>query len=152
MLHAEALKHGVDLELKLQKDLPLNELDGSEIKQLILNLTRNAMEAMEYGNKETAGNKKTLTIKAELDTINVVKLSVTDTGSGIAKELLGKIYDPFYSSKEMGTGLGLSICRSIVDRHGGEIRVESEVGVGTTFIVTLPTIVTSSDKSFSDGS
>ena len=67
-------------------------------------------------------------------------VSVTDTGSGIPEEIRSRIFDPFFTTKEVGkgTGLGLSICFDIIQKHGGEISVESEVGTGTTFVVRLP--------------
>ena len=69
-----------------------------------------------------------------------VELALSDTGAGIAPEIIPKIFDPFFTTKQVGkgTGLGLSIVYKIVERHGGEIKVQSKVGVGTTFTVVLP--------------
>ena len=71
---------------------------------------------------------------------NFVNVSITDTGSGIAKETIDKIFEPFFTTKEVGkgTGLGLSICYDIIKKHEGEVTVKSEVGKGTTFTVSLP--------------
>ena len=68
-----------------------------------------------------------------------VQLYISDTGSGICKEHLENIFNPFFTTKDSGTGLGLAICKSIIERHNGEITVESREGIGTTFIITFNT-------------
>ena len=104
----------------------------SQINQVFLNLVTNATQAMEAGNG-------TLTLTTRSDG-NGVAVEVADNGKGIAPEVLPKIFDPFFSTKEIGkgTGLGLSISYKIVQQHGGRITVESQVGVGTKFTVWLP--------------
>jgi len=124
-LMADALKKGVDIELNLSA-ISCFLLDDKEMKQLILNLVRNAVEAVD--------GKGKVTIETRMEDKNVL-LSVSDTGCGIPKELCDRIFDPFFTTKENGTGLGLSVCASIVDRHGGKIRVESDEGKGTNFLV-----------------
>ena len=94
-----------------------------------MNLLLNAVEAMGHGGK--------LTVVTE-STGGKVKVSIRDTGGGISPENFGHIFDTFFTTKKNGTGLGLAITRRVVEEHEGEIEVESEVGHGSTFIITLP--------------
>jgi two-component system sensor histidine kinase HydH len=108
--------------------------DEFRIKQVLINLIRNAAQAM-----PKAGEIRVST-KACPDSPDWAIIEVTDTGEGIAPEFLEKIWEPFYSTKgPTGTGLGLDICRRIVERHGGEMLCSSTVGKGTTMTVRLPT-------------
>ena len=125
LIYAEAVNQGVELELQLEQNLIVS-IDEKEIKQVILNLCRNAFDAL--GDK---ANKKVI-IKTE-KTQDEVVLSVIDNGVGIDPEYIEKVFDPFYSTKEEGTGLGLAVCHSIADRHGAKFEVASEPGVGSTF-------------------
>ena len=113
-------------------DIPEILCAPSQINQVFLNLVTNATQAMEGGNG-------TLTLTTHSDG-NGVAVEVADNGKGIAPEVLPKIFDPFFSTKEIGkgTGLGLSISYKIVQQHGGRITVESQVGAGTKFTVWLP--------------
>ncbi len=122
---------GVQLQLQLG-DIPPLQCDGNQIEQVLLALALNAIEAMPHG-----GNL-VITTRASQDSENL-ELLVCDDGVGIAPELLPQIFEPFVSTKENGgTGLGLAVSRSIVERHNGSIAVQSTVGKGTTFTVTLP--------------
>ncbi len=103
--------------------------DPEKLKQVVLNLVMNALEAMKEGGTLRVG------IICEGDE---VRLAVEDTGTGIEAATLSQVFDPFFTTKEAGTGLGLSIVRKIVDQHRGEVRVESERGVGTRVTVSLP--------------
>lgn len=107
--------------------------EAGQIKQVIMNLGLNALDAMEK--KQPA----TLTLQAQLEG-SLVRFSITDCGQGIAPEHLARIFNPFFTTKgpDKGTGLGLSVCDSIVRQHGGEIHVASVMGQGTTFSFTLP--------------
>lgn len=108
-------------------------IDGSQMQQVFLNIIINAAESMERLGE--------LTIVTELASDQqLVSIEITDTGTGIPEENLDKLFDPFYTTKEVGrgTGLGLAISYGIVERHKGTIEVKSEVGKGTTFIVRLP--------------
>jgi len=108
------------------------------LKQVILNLLNNAEEALpepKEGMPEV-GDKIILT--TQVDSENV-KISIQDTGEGIAQENLSTIFEPFFTTKAIkGTGLGLYVCHGIVKSHGGYIDVNSEIGKGTTFTITLP--------------
>jgi signal transduction histidine kinase len=112
-------------------DLPLVEMDVPRIKQVFLNVINNAIYAMKDGG--------TLTIRTAAAG-DAVRIAFEDTGPGIPSDVLGRIFDPFFTTKPevSGTGLGLSVSLGIVQSHGGTIDVESTVGKGSTFTVTLP--------------
>ena len=117
--------------VKILNPLPEIQADPAHMKQVFLNLLINACEAMETGG--------TLTIDSGCDEEeNRITVSVQDTGTGIEPGNLGRIFDPFFSTKEKGTGLGLSVVNGIVTRHGGKVEVQSSPGKGTTIRVTLP--------------
>ena len=111
--------------------LPMVEMDVPRIKQVFLNIINNAVYAMKDGGS--------LTIRSALDG-TTIHVAFEDTGPGIPAEILSRIFDPFFTTKPevSGTGLGLSVSLGIVQSHGGTIDVKSEIGAGTTFIVTLP--------------
>ena len=103
--------------------------DGQKIKQVIINLIKNAIEAMEApGNIYVTIDKKD----------GYGELTITDEGCGIPDDLLEKLGQPFFTTKINGNGLGLMMCYRIIEEHNGKIEVESELGVGTTFRVYLP--------------
>jgi len=124
---------GVQLQLALADDLPHVQCDPGQIEQVILALVMNAIDAMPHG-----GN---LWLQTRLSSgSDQVLIEVRDDGTGIPPEILANIFEPFLTTKETGrgVGLGLAVSRSIVERHGGQIYVQSELGKGTTFVVTLP--------------
>jgi two-component system NtrC family sensor kinase len=122
----------VETILNLDQGLPPVFVDVHQIEQVLVNLITNAVQAM------SAGGKLYLASRAG-HSGESVEITVMDTGKGIAPEFLPHIFDPFFSTKgEGGTGLGLSVSYGIVRNHKGDIRVESKVGVGTTFTVELP--------------
>ncbi|GER68153.1 hypothetical protein BpJC7_25150 [Weizmannia acidilactici] len=104
--------------------------DDSKMKQVFVNLIKNGMEAMENGG--------TLTVEVSALPENCICISVRDEGIGIPPEKIGKIGQPFYTTKERGNGLGLMVCYQIVQEHQGKISVESELGKGTVFTIMLP--------------
>jgi signal transduction histidine kinase len=122
----------IDTRLSLDNGLPHVFIDEHQIQQVLVNLITNAVQAMSGGGSlfiasRQGGNRKS------------VEMTVMDAGKGIPPELLPHIFDPFFSTKgEGGTGLGLSVSYGIIKNHGGEIRVESRVGTGTTFTIELP--------------
>jgi signal transduction histidine kinase len=112
-------------------ELPSILLIRDQIKQVLLNVCLNAVEAMRDGGH--------LIVRTRFDAKEKqISFAITDTGDGIPAEILPHIFDPFVTTKEMGTGLGLAISYDIVQRHGGEISVQSQVGRGSTFTVRLP--------------
>ena len=123
----------VKVEGEVEENLPNVYGDRQQLEQVFLNLVLNALDAMPGGG--------TLRIKiANTKDRDFVAVTFEDTGVGIPKQHLREIFDPFFTSKKAtkGTGLGLSVSLGIVQRHGGDIRVESEVGKGTVFTVLLP--------------
>ncbi len=125
----------VELELDLPDDVPRIRCDASQIQQVVINLVLNAAESIKGGG--------TVTVRTRHDRDAAppgVLLEVRDSGSGIPRELIGKIFDPFFTTKEegKGVGLGLAVVYGIVEAHGGEIEVESRVGEGSLFRVSLP--------------
>lgn len=141
-LHEE---HGISYDVSCSEDLPRVECDEGQIHQVIRNLLLNAKEAMPDGGRITV-----LCEKVSLDSGRAlalppgdyVSISVADEGKGIAEENIGRIFDPFYSTKEeysqKGIGLGLTICHAILKKHEGLIAVQSKPGIGTTFHIYLP--------------
>jgi signal transduction histidine kinase len=107
-------------------------VDGDQIQQVFMNIIINAADAM-------GENGGTLTIKTAFNN-GIVEVSFIDTGCGMSKDHLLKVFTPFFTTKETGkgTGLGLAISYGIVQSHGGEIEVESEIGKGSTFRIKLP--------------
>jgi len=126
------LKDRADVRLTLG-DLPLVECAPSQIDQVFLNLIVNAAQAM------PAGKMGLIDIRTACNH-EQVWIEVQDNGPGIAPEILKKIFDPFFTTKDpgTGTGLGLSVSQNIIQQHGGTLTVDSTVGVGTTFKITLP--------------
>ncbi len=136
----QMINHGIRIIKEFQPDLPKIRGDANQLEQVFLNLISNARDAM-----ERADRKKELTIAASLlrhNGWNDVEVIVKDTGNGIPPENIDKIFEPFFSTKEVGqgTGLGLSICYGIIEAHGGRIEVESKINEGTTFRVLLPVL------------
>jgi len=124
LLQADALRRGHDVSIKLDS-IPDSEFDENEIRQLILNLVRNGLEAMQQ--------EGVVTIRTYTQD-NWLILSVEDKGTGIQEEVMAKLGMPFVTTKEEGTGLGLSVCYRIAERHGAKISVKTGKG-GTTFII-----------------
>lgn len=124
---------GIHVEEQLEADLPLVECDGAQIEQVLLALLMNAIDAMPQG-----GNLWVRSVSSP--EANHVSIVVRDDGAGIPTEILPRIFEPFLTTKETGkgVGLGLAISHSILERHNGTIAVQSEVGKGTTFTLTLP--------------
>lgn len=125
----EAEKSHVGVETRIGKDIPRVLLDKRYLKQAMLNLAKNALAAM------PDGGTLTFVVEARNDE---VQLSVEDSGTGIAEEDLSRIFEHYYTTKDMGTGLGLTITFKIVKEHQGEISVISKPGYGSTFTISLP--------------
>ena len=123
----------VQLQLDVADDVPMIHCDPAQIEQVLLALVMNALDAMPRG-----GNLLLRT--RSLPQSRQVELQVRDDGMGIPPELLPRLFEPFLTTKETGkgVGLGLAISKTIVERHGGQIEVESKPGRGTTFYVFLP--------------
>src|SRR5262245_9607634 len=122
---------GVRVRFQFDPAVDLVLVDKVQIQQVLLNLLRNAVEAME------ASQRRELVISTAAGDDDMVAVRVADTGSGIAPELMSQLFQPFVTNKRHGMGVGLSICRTIVDAHGGQITVEPNPGGGTVFRFTL---------------
>jgi signal transduction histidine kinase len=113
--------------------VPLVQADANQLKQVFLNLLQNAKDAMPSGG--------TIRLRTR-DDGGRVHIEVTDSGAGIAPDIIDRIFDPFFSTKKNGdgSGLGLSVSYGIINGHGGSIKVNSELGHGSTFRVVLPAL------------
>jgi signal transduction histidine kinase len=121
------------VELDLREGLPRIQADGSQLQQVLVNLLSNAEEAMPMGGILSVATR-------DLADKGAVSLEVRDTGAGIREGDLSRIFDPFYTTKgeAKGVGLGLAVVYGIVRSHAGDIEVDSQVGRGTVFRITLP--------------
>ncbi len=129
LLRPELENRGLKVQAKLAPRLPMSPLDAVQIQQVLVNLIKNAMQAM------TKNGALTLQTGEGSDGVWV---SVADDGGGIPQEQINRIFEPFYTTKKKGTGLGLMIVQRIVRTHGGRIELESRPGSGTTFRIWLP--------------
>jgi len=128
-----ARERGIQVVYHLDPAVDLVLTDKVQIQQVMLNLIRNAIEAMD------SSERRELTISSRLAGEGMVEVSVADTGSGIAPEVMAQLFQPFVTTKAQGMGVGLSICKTIVEAHGGHIVARSNPGGGTIFSLTLRT-------------
>ena len=138
LVENQALVKGLELEYTPGKQLPMINGDKNQLQSVLLNIIMNAFDATQSGGKITI--KTGLSLSSRKTERKGIELSITDTGCGIPQENLDKLFDPFFTTKEVGqgTGLGLAVSYGIVERHGGTIRVQSEVGKGSNFTIWLP--------------
>lgn len=152
ILSSQKSDEQVDLRLELAESLPRASIDPEKLRQVLMNLVQNAIQAMNGRGRVTittnsrraprsgwvisppSGNSGRL----PPDDAEVVEISVADTGPGISQKVLKNLFVPFFTTKEQGTGLGLAISQSIVQNAGGSIQVQSQQGSGTKFTITLP--------------
>ena len=125
----EAEEAGVEVVQLLDDTIPMIPLDEGAVKRALLNVVKNAIHAMPDGG--------TLRIQTRLENQNAV-IDISDTGIGIPDELLGKIFEPYYTTRDTGTGLGLTVVYKVIREHGGDLHVDSVPGRGTTFSLSLP--------------
>jgi len=135
LVNSELLHLEIDVVLDLQESLPEVPVDPVQIQQVILNLVRNSMEAID---KHT-GNERRITITTWIDSPGVIEVTITDTGPGLDAEIDDKIFTTFVTTKPEGMGIGLSICKSIVEAHGGQLVTRRRHGGGAIFSFVLPT-------------
>lgn len=129
LLQPEIDNRCLNIRIRLARELPATPIDPTQIQQVLVNLIKNALQAMTKGG--------TLTLQTG-EGADGVWVSVSDTGGGIPQEQINRIFEPFYTTKKKGTGLGLMIVQRIVRAHGGRIDLESQVNRGTTFRIWLP--------------
>ena len=125
-----ARQRGIDTRIEIVPDLPPARADRVQIQQVLLNLMRNVIEAME------ASPRRDLTVRAEMIDAQL-RVSVADTGGGIAPEIAARLFQPFVTTKTDGMGIGLSTCRAIIEAHGGRLWWEAVATEGTVFRFTL---------------
>ncbi|PLR96060.1 ATP-binding protein [Bacillus sp. T33-2] len=130
VVRPQAEREGVNIHLHIEENIPEMICDENQIKQVFINLLKNAIESMPGG-----GN---ITVNAHHYDANVT-VNVGDEGCGIPKDTLEKLGEPFFTTKNTGTGLGLMVTKKIIDEHRGTIFIESEIGKGTIVKLTLPT-------------
>jgi signal transduction histidine kinase len=133
---SEIQRHRVILQSQLADDLPRVIGDRVQLQQVILNLLRNASDAM----VAIDDRPRQLLVRTERDYGDRVRLSVRDAGVGIDRQSMDKLFDPFYTTKTGGMGIGLSVSRSIVERHHGRLWVEPNDGPGATFSFSIPAV------------
>jgi len=137
-------QRGKSTDFKIEKNfvpsLPKAMIDPSSMEQAFLNIILNAQKAMPRGGTFTVSTLGLPERRDDGREVQELQIVFEDTGIGIEKENLAKIFNPFFSTRSDGTGLGLSITKNIVEQHGGKIDVKSEVNVGTKFIITLPAL------------
>jgi len=125
-------EHNIKLVTDFAPNLSQCVLDKESFYRALLNIVMNAIQVMTEGEN---GQMKVTTTREQG---GATRISICDTGHGIEEKKLKNIFEPFFTDKHKGTGLGLAIASNIIDSHGGTIEVESEVGKGTCFIITLP--------------
>jgi PAS domain S-box-containing protein len=130
LIAEEALRNRVRINVEVESDLPLVALDRVQVQQVLINLTRNGMQAM-----DSVADGRVLGIRVRREG-HMVQTEISDCGPGV--EFPNRIFEPFFTTKEHGMGMGLAICRSIVESHGGRLWVEENEPHGARFIFTLP--------------
>lgn len=134
LFESEALLRGCDIELEPIDPLLTICVDVKQIKQVLLNLVKNSLDAVNRANT----NRKGLIRISAGQQGGKVWIHLQDNGTGMDHNTLTRLFDPFFTTKQEGTGLGLSVCYRIIRNHGGAIRVDSTIGEGTSFHITLP--------------
>jgi two-component system, LuxR family, sensor kinase FixL len=135
LIKMEAMQRKVEIETRIDSGLPAVLADRIQIEQVLLNLLKNAMDAMEGAKTK----RRPIVVKARCKCKSAVEISVADCGPGVAAEVTDTIFEPFVTTKAIGMGMGLSISRSIVESHGGRLRMARNVPSGTIFFFDLPT-------------
>lgn len=125
-------EHGIEVQVQLDQAADLIFVDRVQIQQVLINLIRNAIDAM------LGSTTKSLMIRSEAGPEDLVTITIEDTGAGISESVAEQLFQPFVSTKEAGMGIGLSICRDIVEAHGGHIWFEPRRDGGTIFHFTVP--------------
>jgi len=127
----QSLFHNIKIEKVFEPNLATTYADGTQLKQVFLNIVLNAAQALN-------GNGIIKIVTEQIIGNGHLKIMITDNGPGIPSDIMSKLFDPFFTTKEKGTGLGLAISYGIIERHMGEINVQSEPGKGTTFSISMP--------------
>jgi len=134
LVRRDMLTSGISVEIDIESSLPSVTADRTGIEQVMINLLRNAADAISAGDQHA----RCVKVRAFRQNPGWITIAVSDTGSGIDEKNLDRLFEPLFSTKEKGTGMGLSIVRSIIESHGGNIKAHSNQGRGATFEFTLP--------------
>jgi len=134
LVHSDAVLQNVKITLDLKNDLSFVQGDKVQIQQVVLNLMLNAFDAM----TECAVSEREVKLRMEADSSGFIQVAVSDSGMGVSRDKLDKMFQPFFTTKGEGLGMGLSICRSIIEAHGGQLWAENNLARGATFYFTLP--------------
>src|SRR5216683_7029940 len=139
LIRGDALRNNVSLQTELGSQLPPVLGDRVQLQQVVLNLVMNGIEAIRTHDDRT----RQLRIRSARDEANQVVVAIADSGPGIDPQVVGRIFEPFYTTKPQGTGMGLAISRSIIEAHGGRLWAEPNTPHGATFQCTLPASIES---------
>ncbi|NLI14276.1 two-component system sensor histidine kinase NtrB [Pelotomaculum propionicicum] len=131
LVEGEAVIRKLAINLETSEDMPIVNADSGQLKQVFLNITRNAFEAL------PAGGELSLRVSKDRQQ-DIVRVVIRDTGKGMDKQTLANMFNPFFTTKDSGAGLGMFISKKIIDNHGGHIEIQSEPARGTTVTVLLP--------------
>jgi two-component system sensor kinase FixL len=134
LVQTDAKVHDVHYRLELAKDLPPIDVDRAQIQQVILNLVRNALEAL----ADTRGGRREVAVRTALAHDGDVEISICDNGPGVSPAIAPRLFDPFCTSKAAGTGLGLAISRTIMGSHRGTLDYHPNAPTGACFVVRIP--------------
>ncbi|MGM0876408.1 MAG: ATP-binding protein [Bacillota bacterium] len=132
LISTQSILNNVQIFVDFDSDLPMVSCEENQLKQVFLNLFKNAIEAMPKG-----GN---IDVKVKEKEEGKISIQIIDQGIGIPKERISTLGEPFYTTKEKGTGLGLMTCYKIIESHNGNLKIQSKVNKGTTIEIILPTI------------
>ena len=135
LARVEAMRNEVEIETRIDRGLPLILADHIQIEQVLLNLLRNAIDAIATADSQ----KRSIVVKANYKNGHTVQVSVADSGPGVITEMASRLFEPFVTTKPEGMGMGLSISRSIVQSHGGSLRMAPNLPSGAIFFFDLPT-------------
>jgi signal transduction histidine kinase len=150
LMAAELREHDITLTSSVSDDVPIVLADGIQIQQVVMNLVRNAVEAIRDHNPP--GDPRRVELRVRPTDPGMVRVDVVDSGPGASGDAAVKLFDPFFTTKDAGMGIGLSLCRSIIDAHGGEIWARPNRDRGMNFTFTLPITEPSSDSSSANSS
>lgn len=132
LMNSQANLNNIEIRLQIDENLPKIQGDASQLKQVFINILKNGIESME--------DKKSgiIHVSAYQSDVNRIHVSFKDQGKGLSEEQIKHIGEPFYTTKKQGTGLGMLMTKNIIKNHNGELKIDSEVGIGTTIHVSLP--------------